>query len=56
MREEKGLVVVSELLDNTNDRVVRAMSGAIRNLAIDPHNKKLLGEASKAISNQTDSF
>uniref|UniRef100_A0A3B5LVG8 Catenin (cadherin-associated protein), delta 1 n=1 Tax=Xiphophorus couchianus TaxID=32473 RepID=A0A3B5LVG8_9TELE len=44
MREEKGLVVVSELLDNTNDRVVRAMSGAIRNLAIDPHNKKLLGK------------
>lgn len=55
MREEKGLVVVSELLDTTNDRVVRAMSGAIRNLAIDPQNKKLLGEASAAVSSQTDS-
>ncbi|XP_008405914.1 catenin delta-1 isoform X2 [Poecilia reticulata] len=44
MREEKGLVVVSELLDNSNDRVVRAMSGAIRNLAIDPQNRKLLAK------------
>ncbi|MEQ2187310.1 hypothetical protein GOODEAATRI_003391 [Goodea atripinnis] len=34
---------VTELLAHNNDRVVRAMSGALRNLAIDSRNRDLLG-------------
>lgn len=36
--------MMTELLAHGNDRVVRAMSGALRNLAIDARNKDLLGE------------
>lgn len=39
-----GLPILTELLAHGNDRVVRAMSGALRNLAIDARNKDLLGE------------
>lgn len=45
LRQEKGLPMLTELLAHGNDRVVRAMSGALRNLAIDARNKDLLGEA-----------
>ncbi|XP_067354325.1 catenin delta-1 isoform X2 [Channa argus] len=44
MRQEKGLPIITELLAHGNDRVVRAMSGALRNLAIDPRNRDLLGK------------
>ncbi|KAM4585167.1 catenin delta-1 isoform 2-T4 [Odontesthes bonariensis] len=44
MRQEKGLPILSELLAHGNDRVVRAMSGALRNLAIDMRNRDLLGK------------
>ncbi|XP_072240312.1 catenin delta-1 isoform X4 [Leuresthes tenuis] len=44
MRQEKGLPILSELLAHGNDRVVRAMSGALRNLAIDIRNRDLLGK------------
>ncbi|KAM9314366.1 catenin delta-1 isoform 2-T3 [Pholidichthys leucotaenia] len=44
MRKEKGLPMMTELLAHSNDRVVRAMSGALRNLAIDPRNRELLGK------------
>ncbi|KAL1023637.1 hypothetical protein UPYG_G00043830 [Umbra pygmaea] len=44
IRQEKGLPIVTELLAHGNDRVVRAMSGALRNLAIDARNKDLLGK------------
>uniref|UniRef100_A0AAR2KD04 Catenin (cadherin-associated protein), delta 1 n=1 Tax=Pygocentrus nattereri TaxID=42514 RepID=A0AAR2KD04_PYGNA len=44
MRQEKGLPMMTELLAHGNDRVVRAMSGALRNLAIDPRNRELLGK------------
>lgn len=44
MRKDKGLAVVAELLSHNNDRVIRAMSGALRNLAIDPFNRDLLGK------------
>ncbi|XP_037545523.1 catenin delta-1 isoform X2 [Nematolebias whitei] len=44
MRKDKGLAVVAELLSHNNDRVIRAMSGALRNLAIDPSNRDLLGQ------------
>lgn len=37
--------MLTELLAHGNDRVVRAMSGALRNLAIDARNKELLGES-----------
>ncbi|XP_059918429.1 catenin delta-1-like isoform X2 [Gadus macrocephalus] len=44
VRLEKGLPMMAELLAHGNDRVVRAMSGALRNLAIDNRNKELLGK------------
>lgn len=46
MRLEKGLPMMAELLAHGNDRVVRAMSGALRNLAIDNRNCELLGKTS----------
>lgn len=36
--------MMTELLSHSNDRVVRAMSGALRNLAIDARNRDLLGQ------------
>lgn len=36
--------MMAELLAHGNDRVVRAMSGAMRNLAIDSRNCELLGK------------
>jgi len=44
LRQEKGLPMMTELLAHGNDRVVRAMSGALRNMAIDARNRDLLGE------------
>ncbi|XP_075892573.1 catenin delta-1 isoform X2 [Nelusetta ayraudi] len=44
LRQEKGLPMMTELLAHGNDRVVRAMSGALRNLAIDARNRDLLGQ------------
>uniref|UniRef100_A0A8C6SYU8 Catenin (cadherin-associated protein), delta 1 n=1 Tax=Neogobius melanostomus TaxID=47308 RepID=A0A8C6SYU8_9GOBI len=44
LRKEMGLPLMTELLAHGNDRVVRAMSGALRNLAIDPRNRELLGK------------
>ncbi|XP_053190723.1 catenin delta-1 isoform X2 [Scomber japonicus] len=44
LRMEKGLPMMTELLAHGNDRVVRAMSGALRNLAIDARNRDLLGK------------
>lgn len=43
VRLEKGLPMMAELLAHGNDRVVRAMSGSLRNLAIDSRNCELLG-------------
>ncbi|XP_034043219.1 catenin delta-1 isoform X2 [Thalassophryne amazonica] len=43
LRKEQGLPMMTELLAHGNDRVVRAMSGALRNLAIDARNRDLLG-------------
>nr|XP_020451711.1 catenin delta-1-like isoform X2 [Monopterus albus] len=44
VRKEKGLPMMTELLAHGNDRVVHAMSGALRNLAIDARNRDLLGK------------
>lgn len=44
VRLEKGLPMMAELLAHGNDHVVRAMSGALRNLAIDNRNCELLGK------------
>lgn len=44
VRHEQGLPMMAELLAHGNDRVVRAMSGALRNLAIDNRNCELLGK------------
>ncbi|CAL9700830.1 unnamed protein product [Knipowitschia caucasica] len=44
LRKEQGLPMMTELLAHGNERVVRAMSGALRNMAIDPRNRELLGQ------------
>ncbi|XP_016089589.1 catenin delta-1-like [Sinocyclocheilus grahami] len=44
VRQEHGLPMMTELLSHGNDRVVKAMSGALRNLAIDARNRELLGK------------
>lgn len=43
VRKEKGLPILVELLRMNHDPVVRAVSTALRNLAIDPRNKDLVG-------------
>eukprot|EP00116_Pleurobrachia_bachei_P001234 sb/3461496/ len=44
VRREKGLSVITSLLRLDNDYVVRATSLCLRNLAMDPKNKELLGK------------
>ncbi|MGH0179349.1 UNVERIFIED_CONTAM: hypothetical protein FKN15_001174 [Acipenser sinensis] len=44
VRQEKGLSSIAELLEHPQDRVVRGMSGALRNLAIDGRNRELIGD------------
>ncbi|KAJ7392242.1 hypothetical protein OS493_013620 [Desmophyllum pertusum] len=44
VRKEKGLPILVELLRMNHDPVVRAVSTALRNLAIDPRNKDLIGK------------
>ncbi|MGH0181432.1 UNVERIFIED_CONTAM: hypothetical protein FKN15_006471 [Acipenser sinensis] len=48
VRQEKGLSSIAELLEHPQDRVVRGMSGALRNLAIDGRNRELIGELREA--------
>ena len=43
VRKEKGLSVITSLLRLPNDPVVRATAFCLRNLAVDPKNKELLG-------------
>lgn len=50
MRKEKGLPILVELLRSDSDKVVRAVSIALRNLSIDRRNKDLIG---KIISDAT---
>ena len=44
MRKEKGLPILVELLRMKNDRVMIAVAKALRNLALDPRNKDLIGK------------
>lgn len=44
LRQEKGLSAIADLLANDSERVVKAASGALRNLAVDSRNKELIGE------------
>ena len=44
VRKEKGLPILVELLRMNFDPVVRAVATALRNLAIDPRNKDLIGK------------
>ncbi|XP_069768888.1 catenin delta-1-like, partial [Narcine bancroftii] len=44
VRQEKGLSNIAERLMHDNDRVVKAVSGALRNLALDERNKELIGK------------
>nr|XP_006813985.1 PREDICTED: armadillo repeat protein deleted in velo-cardio-facial syndrome-like [Saccoglossus kowalevskii] len=44
VRKDKGLPVLVELLRMDNDRVVSAVSKALRNLSLDPRNKELIGK------------
>ncbi|XP_068460573.1 ARVCF delta catenin family member b isoform X7 [Clinocottus analis] len=43
VRKEKGLPILVELLRSDSDKVVRAVSIALRNLSIDRRNKDLIG-------------
>ncbi|XP_074810615.1 catenin delta-1 isoform X4 [Natator depressus] len=44
LRQEKGLSAVADLLTHDSERVVKAASGALRNLAVDSRNKELIGK------------
>ncbi|XP_020377816.2 catenin delta-1-like [Rhincodon typus] len=44
VRQEKGLSSIAERLTHENDRVVKAVSGALRNLSLDARNKELIGK------------
>ncbi|XP_048580672.1 uncharacterized protein LOC5511245 isoform X3 [Nematostella vectensis] len=44
VRKDKGLPILVELLRIDNDPVVRAVATCLRNLAIDPRNKDLIGK------------
>lgn len=45
LRQEKGLSAIADLLTHDSERVVKAASGALRNLAVDLRNKELIGES-----------
>ncbi|XP_067837573.1 catenin delta-1, partial [Heptranchias perlo] len=44
VRQEKGLSHIAERLTHDNNRVVKAVSGALRNLSLDARNKELIGK------------
>ncbi|XP_022094303.1 catenin delta-2-like isoform X3 [Acanthaster planci] len=44
VRKEKGLAVLVELLRLENDKIVAAVSRALRNLSLDSRNKELIGK------------
>lgn len=44
LRQEKALSAIAELLTSEHERVVKAASGALRNLAVDARNKELIGK------------
>ncbi|KAG8125428.1 putative Catenin delta 1 protein, partial [Naja naja] len=44
LRQEKGLSAIADHLTYDNERVVKAASGALRNLAVDFRNKELIGK------------
>ncbi|XP_010992629.2 catenin delta-1 isoform X5 [Camelus dromedarius] len=44
LRQEKALSAIADLLTNDQERVVKAASGALRNLAVDARNKELIGK------------
>ncbi len=43
VRKQKGLPVLVELLNLESDRVVFSAASALRNLAIDPQSRELIG-------------
>ncbi|KAL7991956.1 hypothetical protein Chor_016212 [Crotalus horridus] len=44
LRQEKGLSAIADQLTHDSERVVKAASGALRNLAVDSRNKELIGK------------
>ncbi|XP_069485135.1 catenin delta-1 isoform X3 [Ambystoma mexicanum] len=44
VRQEKGLSAIADHLIHDNERVVKAVSGALRNLSVDSRNKELIGK------------
>lgn len=50
LRQEKGLSAIADLLTHDSERVVKAASGALRNLAVDLRNKELIGESCRHTS------
>ena len=49
VRNSKGLPVIIALLEANHDPVIRAATTALRNLAIDPRNKPIIGKATCVI-------
>ena len=43
MRNTKGLPAIIALIEANHDPVIRAATTALRNLAIDPRNKAIIG-------------
>ncbi|XP_010606602.1 catenin delta-1 isoform X4 [Fukomys damarensis] len=44
LRQEKALSAIADLLTSEHERVLKAASGALRNLAVDARNKELIGK------------
>ena len=49
VRNSKGLPVIIALLEANHDPVIRAATTALRNLAIDPRNKAIIGKPTYVI-------
>ena len=45
VRNSKGLPIIITLLEANHDPVIRAATTALRNLAIDPRNKAIIGRS-----------
>ena len=44
MRKSNGLTLLIELLNHSHDTVVRSAATALRNLAVDYPNKRIIGQ------------
>ena len=47
MRKARGMTLIVELINHAHDTVVRAAATALRNLAVDYTNKRMIGEGER---------